>query len=392
MGMEFINTFLYVEIDIFAIVILILLLTTGSRTFSQEEQKMFHKSVQALIVVLLFDAITWIVDKKAFPGARLLNVAAGTAYWMSTLVPCYYGYLYCYEKIYGRTPSAKYRTALSIPVLIGQILLIANLFTGWIFYVPADNVYRRGPYYLLVAMQPFIYVFVAVIKAMEKSRDVHVYEKRQFRMLALYMGLPFLGSLLEIFMYGVPTTWICLTVSLVMCYLYIQNGDFASDATTRLNNRRRFDDYAAWKSGTLHGETTMYILMIDLNFFKAINDTYGHKEGDEALARTATALKKATAERPAFLARVGGDEFAIILNGVHEQDVVDTIADINRTMEEFNDRATRPYRISLAIGYAGMTGNDKIPFDRLFSMADQQMYEEKVRMKERLKKEMEGKK
>ena len=136
----------------------------------------------------------------------------------------------------------------------------------------------------------------------------------------------------------------------------------------------------------------MYILMIDLNFFKAINDTYGHKEGDEALARTATALKKATAERPAFLARVGGDEFAIILNGVHEQDVVDTIADINRTMEEFNDRATRPYRISLAIGYAGMTGNDKIPFDRLFSMADQQMYEEKVRMKERLKKETDGKK
>ena len=63
MGMEFINTFLYVEIDIFAIVILILLLTTGSRTFSQEEQKMFHKSVQALIVVLFFDAITWIVDK-----------------------------------------------------------------------------------------------------------------------------------------------------------------------------------------------------------------------------------------------------------------------------------------------------------------------------------------
>jgi len=39
-----------------------------------------------------------------------------------------------------------------------------------------------------------------------------------------------------------------------------------------------------------------------------------------------------------------------------------------------------------------MTGNDKIPFDRLFSMADQQMYEEKVRMKERLKKEMDGKK
>ena len=61
--------------------------------------------------------------------------------------------------------------------------------------------------------------------------------------------------------------------------------------------------------------------MIDLNSFKAINDHYGHKEGDEALARTAAVLKKATAERPAFLVRVGGDEFAVILSGVREQEV-----------------------------------------------------------------------
>ena len=390
MGMEFINTFLYVEIDIFAIVILILLLTTGSRTFAQEEQKLFHQSVLALIVVLAFDAITWAVDRKDFSGARIMNIASETAYWMSTLFPCYYGYMYCYEKVYGRNSSAGYRMVLFIPVLIGQTLLVLNLFNGWVFHVSEKNLYQRGPYYLIVAMLPFIYIFVAVNKTLKKSRNVHIYEKRQFRMLALYMGLPFLGSLLEIFMYGVPTTWICLTVSLVMCYLYIQNGDFASDATTRLNNRRRFDDYAAWKTSTLHGDTTMYILMIDLNYFKAINDTYGHREGDEALARVAAALKKATSERPAFLARVGGDEFAIILNGVCEQDVVNTIADINRTMDEFNDKAARPYRISLAIGYAGMTGNTKIAFDRLFSQADQQMYEEKVRMKEGLKKEMAG--
>ena len=124
--------------------------------------------------------------------------------------------------------------------------------------------------------------------------------------------------------------------------------------------------------------------MIDLNSFKAINDHYGHKEGDEALARTAAVLKKATAERPAFLVRVGGDEFAVILSGVREQEVCDTIQDLYKTMEEANDVAARAYRISLAIRYAGMSGNDKISCDKLFSLADQKMYEEKLRMKSRM--------
>ena len=208
-------------------------------------------------------------------------------------------------------------------------------------------------------------------------------------MLAIYMGLPFLGSLIQIAVYGVPTTWICLTISMVMCYLYVQNGDFASDATTKLNNRRRFDTYAAWKTTALHGDATMYLLMIDLNFFKAINDNYGHKEGDEALARTAAVLKKATADRPAFLARVGGDEFAVILNGVNEQEVLDTIQDIHKTMQEANIAAARNYQISLAIGYAGMSGNNKISFDRLFSLADRSMYEEKMRMKNNMGKTVE---
>ena len=99
MGVEFINTFLYVEIDLFALVILFFLLTTGSKTFHQEEQKLYHQSVLTLIIVLAFDAVTWAVDGKNFSGGREINIIFETLYWMATLLPCYYGYLYCYEKV-----------------------------------------------------------------------------------------------------------------------------------------------------------------------------------------------------------------------------------------------------------------------------------------------------
>ena len=66
---------------------------------------------------------------------------------------------------------------------------------------------------------------------------------------------------------------------------------------------------------------------------------------------------------------------------MNEQEVLDTIRDIHKTMQEANIAAARNYQISLAIGYAGMSGNNKISFDRLFSLADRSMYEEKLRMK-----------
>ena len=86
------------------------------------------------------------------------------------------------------------------------------------------------------------------------------------------------------------------------------------DGLTGLSNRRYFDEYldAEWRRAT-RTETPIALLMIDVDCFKAYNDTYGHLGGDEALRKVADAVAE-NCKRPAdAAARYGGEEFALIL-------------------------------------------------------------------------------
>jgi two-component system, chemotaxis family, response regulator WspR len=86
------------------------------------------------------------------------------------------------------------------------------------------------------------------------------------------------------------------------------------DGLTRLNNRRRFDEYATveWERA-LRDQSELSVLITDVDEFKHYNDTYGHLAGDEALRRIAAAVQ-GSCTRPADLAaRFGGEEFAIVL-------------------------------------------------------------------------------
>lgn len=89
-----------------------------------------------------------------------------------------------------------------------------------------------------------------------------------------------------------------------------------SDGLTKIGNRRRFESFLSdeWHRA-LRFKTDISLVLIDIDHFKAFNDTYGHQAGDEALQHVAEALAK-TIKRPTDLvARFGGEEFAIVLGG-----------------------------------------------------------------------------
>ena len=87
-----------------------------------------------------------------------------------------------------------------------------------------------------------------------------------------------------------------------------------SDGLTGLSNRRHFDEYLEleWRRAQRE-QTQMSLLMIDVDYFKAFNDSFGHLDGDEALRKVAETIRESSSRPSDLPARYGGEEFALVL-------------------------------------------------------------------------------
>lgn len=153
-----------------------------------------------------------------------------------------------------------------------------------------------------------------------------------------------------------------------------------TDALTGLANRRALDTaLGRVLDAALRGGKDFALLHLDLDFFKAVNDTLGHAAGDLVLTHVAAVLRGATRKQDT-VARVGGDEFVMILPGPVDEATITTIA--RRIIAELEMPVTfegEPCRISGSIGATLSTLYERPDADRMLSDADTALYVSKRR-------------
>ena len=119
------------------------------------------------------------------------------------------------------------------------------------------------------------------------------------------------------------------------------------------------------------------LLLIDVDIFKSVNDTYGHAAGDAILKKVVGCLKPAFRSID-YVCRIGGDEFVIRLNNATEQDTKECMQRVKEALAAADKKTDIP--ISAAMGYAWSDAPDK-DTEKLLQNADAQMYENKQMMK-----------
>jgi len=147
------------------------------------------------------------------------------------------------------------------------------------------------------------------------------------------------------------------------------------DALTGVYNRRRFDEKLA-ESSLLFQRTgrTFALLLIDADYFKRVNDTYGHAVGDDVLCQLA-ALIESTTRATDFVARYGGEEFAVLLPEVEEPDSPDVVAEkIRAAVAAANFPTVGQVTVSIGVSIAQPSDRDSLG---LLKRADMQLYEAK---------------
>jgi diguanylate cyclase (GGDEF)-like protein len=158
-------------------------------------------------------------------------------------------------------------------------------------------------------------------------------------------------------------------------------GISQQDSLTGLANRRRFDETFLFEwSKTKRAKTDLSIVMIDVDYFKAYNDSYGHVQGDKCLQKVAQALSVELGRGSDFLARFGGEEFVCILPNTDEEQAKAicekmraSVADLNILHEHSQVRDF----VTISLGVLTVNGAFDIEAEQILNKVDQLLYESK---------------
>jgi diguanylate cyclase (GGDEF)-like protein len=150
------------------------------------------------------------------------------------------------------------------------------------------------------------------------------------------------------------------------------------DGLTGVFNRRYFDQQITTEwSRAARNDTPLSLILLDVDFFKLFNDSYGHQAGDDALRVIASALK-ACLRRPADLvARYGGEEFACVLPETSYEDALAICDELERNVRALAiahmSSSVAPV-ITISLGLATRIGNTHNDVQDLIGLADSQLY------------------
>lgn len=149
-----------------------------------------------------------------------------------------------------------------------------------------------------------------------------------------------------------------------------------TDDLTCLYNRRGFFAAATHQLKLARRSAQGLLLFFcDIDNLKTINDSYGHREGDLVIVRTADALER-TFRGSDILARLGGDEFAVLTMEGSTQSEEVILRRLEKSLKKSNANQSR-YEMSLSVGLARFDPKHPVSLGALMAQADRAMYEEK---------------
>ena len=156
---------------------------------------------------------------------------------------------------------------------------------------------------------------------------------------------------------------------------------YKHDALTGLYNRLGFMQECEKQLIRLKGSnTSVTVVMADLDGLKRINDDYGHTAGDDAIRTVADALKN-SCPKDALCVRFGGDEMLAVMEGMYDEEGIR--AKISSFLAEYNETSNRPYTVATSLGILHVQTKDIVHLEDVLKKVDELMYADKAKRKHR---------
>lgn len=335
--------------------------------------RLFLSMVIMTLITLGFDSIARLDGHPETLFPILNQVGNFSIFLVAPILPSIW-VLYVHDEIFHNLDSTmKLVPMLLFVSIINAIVLITSQFTHWYYYIDALNVYHRGPFYFVSALFTILLMLVAFIMIILNKKKIDV---KHYNALILFAVPPFVSILLSLVFYGISLMLNSIVLSLLIIELYIQNQDLNTDYLTKVNNRKRLDQYITEKIRISTKGRTFAIIMIDLENFKSINDHFGHDVGDHVLKEAAQLLKSCLRSQD-FIGRYGGDEFYVVLDVSLRHELMTVVNRINNKLIDYNNEKKLPYDLVMSMGYDIYDPSSKMTLEAFQKHIDQLMYQDK---------------
>lgn len=362
-------------INSYSILILLIICINSLRIFEKTslQDQIYMMILYAAIVMLVLDVLSRL-DGNAQAYYPLLNTIGN--FLIFALNPVLASLWLAYVHLYvfnNEKQTRKLIYFLSLVNIINVVIVIISMPYGWFYTIDANNVYHRGEFYLLSILITVLLLFVAFLIIVLNRKNLN---RKSFLSLLFFAFPPAISIILQVKFYGISLMLNSVVFSILVLFLNIQNHGMFTDHLTKISNRKKLDAYLGRKIRLSSLGNGFSAILLDIDGFKNINDTYGHNVGDEALESAANLLKSCLREND-FIARYGGDEFCIILDVSNNRDLEAMVSRINSSVEAYNKTKSNTFDLSFSMGYAVYDKDIYRGADDFLSAIDTLMYQQK---------------
>ena len=355
-------------------IVLMLWITTRTRIHEEMVSERLYRGM-LLITMLqcLVETFTFAVDGRHFWGARQLAIASNAYLFAANISFAFIWSVYVDYRLYHSLRRLrKCYPLIAIPAMLIILGAVLNLFFPVFFVISKENVYSRTALANFAFGATYFYLIYSLWLVYRRRGKVEKYISMP---VAVCMVPVFIGSLAQMFWYGVSLIWVSVAISLIALSGGLQSEEAYIDPLSGLFNRQYLNrniDQLLQKA-----ERGKYRagIMLDIDRFKSINDGCGHLVGDQAIADAGQILRAAT-RKDDILIRFAGDEFIILLSVRDEGEIRLVTERIAARTREFNENCRRPYRLSFSMGYK-IFSDEEESGETFIRKIDEAMYADK---------------
>ncbi|MBE5824113.1 MAG: GGDEF domain-containing protein [Butyrivibrio sp.] len=374
--------FYYVQAHIACILLLSIVFYKIVKGVNKQASQIYLGNLVVTLMLYYIAEIFWaLVDGSAISSGPTMLYLSNIFTYILISVAAYYWYIISEALQRDKLiENAVLRRLLATPVLVSALLVITAYRTGLVFYVDENGRLVNGSFYVILVIVPFAYLIASSVKAFSRFANKDRYVDRNiYFMIGVFPFAPIILGAMQAIYWRVP--FLCYGTVAAVYYVYLTTQDnlISIDPLTQTNNRNQLYKYLVQKMRQEEQGMSLFLIMVDIERLRDINEAYGHAEGDRALNRVARAIKDACqgSRSRMFVSRYGADEFVVVAEMAYRAEAAWLADQIKNEVKRATNVDRAPYDIHVNVGISQYDYQAPVSIQSFIARADSDLYQNK---------------